>query len=256
MTYRIPSAVLLIVLALPGVASGQDGWDREPLVTDRPDFTESALTVGPGRLQVEGGYTFTKQDLQSNHSVGELLLRLGLIPRLEARLGLNPLSVIARPGDDDTSGPSDMTVGAKYNLIEAPRGLVPQLGLLGSAVIPFKDTDRAPVSPALIAAASWDLSDMASLASNVGWFYGGLKDDRFSSFSASLALGLSLSRRWGAYGEFYGFQRTGGRPDENFLNTGVTFLISPDFQLDGRIGTGLGEPQPNYFAGLGASYRF
>ena len=31
----------------------------EPLVTDRPDFTESSTTVGQGVVQLEMGYTFT-----------------------------------------------------------------------------------------------------------------------------------------------------------------------------------------------------
>ncbi len=35
---------------------GNDG--EEPLVTDRPDFTEASSTVGKGRVQVELGYTY------------------------------------------------------------------------------------------------------------------------------------------------------------------------------------------------------
>jgi len=256
MTYRIPSAVLLIILTFPGAASGQDGWAEEPLVTDRPDFTESALTVGRGRLQVEGGYTFTKKGDDNNHSLGELLLRLGLLERLEARLGINPLSVVDRPGRDESSGPDDINVGAKYNFIDASRGLVPELGLLGSAVIPLKNDDRPAAIPALTLAAAWILSDDLSLASNLGWVYGGVTDNRFSSFSGSVALGVSLGKRWGAYAEYFGFVRTGGNPNENFVNTGLTFLVSPNFQLDGRIGTGFEDPQPNYFAGVGASFRF
>ena len=32
----------------------------DPLVTDRPDFTESAVTVTRGRTQIEMGYTFSQ----------------------------------------------------------------------------------------------------------------------------------------------------------------------------------------------------
>lgn len=35
----------------------------EPLVTDRPDFTEASVTVGRGVLQIESGYTFVQDDV-------------------------------------------------------------------------------------------------------------------------------------------------------------------------------------------------
>ena len=34
----------------------------EPLVTDRPDFTEASSTVGRGVAQLEFGYTYTYND--------------------------------------------------------------------------------------------------------------------------------------------------------------------------------------------------
>ena len=205
---------------------------------------------------MEGGYTFTKKGEDNNHSLGELLLRLGLVQHLELRLGINPLSVVDRPGRDESSGPDDITLGAKLNLIDAQSGLVPEFGILGSAVVPLKNDDRPNVAPALTLAAAWGLSDNLSLGSNLGWVYGGVTGDRFSSFAGSLALGASLSKRWATYAEYFGFVRTGDNPNENFVNVGLTFLVSPNFQLDGRVGTGFEDPQPNYFAGLGASFRF
>ena len=55
----------------------------EPLVTDRPDFTESTVTVGRGVMQLECGYTFTADDeagvRTNNHSFPETLLRVGML---------------------------------------------------------------------------------------------------------------------------------------------------------------------------------
>jgi hypothetical protein len=248
-------AILLCSLALPGAAFGQDGWDREPLVTDRPSFTESAAAVAPGRLQVEGGFTFTKNGEQHSQTLGEFVFRLGLVRRLEARLAVNPLSVVGRPGRYEAEGPDDITLGARVNLVGAPRGIVPQFAIQGAVVVPVKNDDRPNVAPALTLASAWNLSDDLSLGSNLGWTYGGVSEDRFSSISASLLFGVSLGKRWGTYAEYYGFVRTGDHPNEYFVDAGVTFLVSPDFQLDGRIGTGFEDPQPNYFAGIGASFR-
>src|SRR3954447_23328722 len=60
----------------------------EPLNTDRPDFTEGTATVPAGHYQLEGGYTFTRQGTDDSQSLGELLLRIGVNDRVEARLGI------------------------------------------------------------------------------------------------------------------------------------------------------------------------
>ena len=64
----------------------------EPLVTDRPDFTEASSTVGLGVAQLEFGYTYTYDNdgTQSTrtHSFGEPLLRVGILAEwLEFRCG-------------------------------------------------------------------------------------------------------------------------------------------------------------------------
>src|SRR5215207_9327340 len=55
----------------------------EPLVTDRPDFTESPATVGQGVVQLETGYTFTTDSAgglrTTNHSFPESLWRIGML---------------------------------------------------------------------------------------------------------------------------------------------------------------------------------
>ena len=54
----------------------------EPLVTDRPDFTEASVTVGYGVVQLETGYTFTYDsdgdERPRSHSFPETLLRVGM----------------------------------------------------------------------------------------------------------------------------------------------------------------------------------
>src|SRR4029079_12127360 len=63
--------------------AADDGKSKldEPLETDRPDFTESATTVGKGVCQLETGYTFTSDNSggvrTANHSFPEALLRVG-----------------------------------------------------------------------------------------------------------------------------------------------------------------------------------
>jgi hypothetical protein len=75
------------VLSVIGLAAV--GSAKEPLVTDRPDFTESSSSVGSGVLQLESGITFL--DLQSGTevtTVGEILARWGVAEKFELRFVL------------------------------------------------------------------------------------------------------------------------------------------------------------------------
>ncbi|HSK75218.1 MAG TPA: transporter, partial [Thermoanaerobaculia bacterium] len=75
--------------------------------------------------------------------------------------------------------------------------------------------------------------------------------------SASLSNGFSLTDRLGAYLEYYAFsEETLDGPSTHYLNGGFTWSLSPDLQLDARVGFGLNDPSPDWFAGVGAAVRF
>ncbi|MGH7563856.1 MAG: hypothetical protein ACREK5_05485, partial [Gemmatimonadota bacterium] len=76
----LAAAVLLAAVPIPAILNAQI---VAPLVTDRPDFTESALTVPRGDPQLESGYTLTRADDADEHALGEVLLRIGVAGRLE-----------------------------------------------------------------------------------------------------------------------------------------------------------------------------
>jgi hypothetical protein len=60
---KLTVAAAVLGGALPAREAGADAappGPQDPIVTDRPDFTESAETVPAGRTQVEGGVTFRR----------------------------------------------------------------------------------------------------------------------------------------------------------------------------------------------------
>ena len=126
-TWRIsfPTA-LALVFAVPLF-----GQEAEPLITDRPTFSAAPFTVAPGRFQFEMGYTFTKSGDEEQHDFGEFTARIGILPWLEGRLGLNSFVLLQTP-DDELSGLQDLTVGAKAIIFRRPEGssaAVPQVSL-------------------------------------------------------------------------------------------------------------------------------
>jgi hypothetical protein len=101
---------LLLAASFVAPAGGE-----EPLVTDRPDFTESGLVVGSGVLQLEAGGTYVDVDVEKATSLGELLVRYGITQGIELRLVT--LTYLWSDSPDGTlSGFADSAIGAKIQL--------------------------------------------------------------------------------------------------------------------------------------------
>lgn len=239
---------------LPGPLAGQGG---APLVTDRPDFTESAVTVPRGDVQLESGYTFTRAGDADEHTLGEVLLRVGLADRLEARIGLGSHAWIGAAGEDP-SGFEDPSLGFKAILAREETAGVAAAVLAGTT-LPVGDGDvgEDDWQPEVKLAVSRGLSEVVALAANAGYARASEEGEGFDQGSASLSLGMGLSDRWGAYAEAYGtFPVTRSGDDEAVLNGGFTFLVHPLLQLDARAGAGLTDAAPDFFVGLGIARRW
>ena len=253
--HRVILAVTLAALLAAAAVA-----DDEPLVTDRPDFTESAVTVTRGRTQFEAGYTFT--DLGGGieaRSIGELLVRIGWTEIVELRVGFNSLLRIDGPGVD-LSGNEDLSLGCKIRLSDPlpPGSRLPQVAVVLSTTLPtgsdeFSNEDPQPSATLALA---WQLSERTSLGSNVGYARMGESGDRFGEISASLSLGRALRERLGGYVEVYALSRQEGRGDDQFVNAGFTWALSADSQLDFRAGAGLDSDSADFFVGAGAAWRF
>lgn len=226
-----------------------------PLVTDRPDFTESASAVAPGHLQLEAGYTFTHSDDVDEHTLGELLFRIGLWDGIEGRIGVNSIAWV---DDGDEAGIEDPSLGLKAVLATAQGGR-PAIAILIGSTVPIGDDDigEDDWQPGVTGAFAWDLSDRLGLGVNVGYTYASEDDERFDQGSASLALGIGLTERTGAYVEaFTIFPAGDSTGDDVTLDGGVTYLVHDSFQLDARVGVGLTDDAPDVFVGFGVARRW
>jgi len=118
------------------------------------------------------------------------------------------------------------------------------------------------VLPGIIAIFGWDvvknrLSASGSLSANraldgAQHFY--------TLLAQSLVLNWSLTKKLDVFTECYALipsgaidPATGPRP---FFDTGMTFKVTPNLQLDGRAGLGLNHHADQFFTGLGLSVRY
>lgn len=270
MSYARTAITALLIVGAPSLAEGVTGWQQQepgspaelgPLITDRPDATESSETVGKGVFQLEAGYTFASLERTDVHSVGEFLLRLGVLhENVELRLGFNSYSLVR--GDFDANGLQNFGIGAKIRLLSGGGvgNLRPTIAVLVATTLPTGNEaiEARTARPEARLAAAWDLSDRVSLGTNIIW--SSVKEDdldeRHDVLGLTLAMGYGLSDRWGAYLEYFGAYPPGERDSENYLNGGVTYLINNDLQLDGRVGYGLNGRDDDFFVGFGTAVRW
>lgn len=243
-----------------GAAPALAQADPEPLVTDRPDFTESAVTVAPGRWQLETGLTFEQADDEVEIlTVGEVLARIGLSPLWELRIGVDPYVDVEVPGGG-ASGIGDSFLGAKLRLTPGllGDGGGTEAALLFGTSLPTGDDELGEdeLQPEAILALGWELAPRWSLGANAGYTAARAGGERFDQFSASLAAGYSVDDALGLYAEWFGFSKEApGGSEVHVVNAGATYLLSPDLQLDFRVGTGI-DDGPDWFVGAGVSARF
>jgi hypothetical protein len=265
--------ILARLLKWPEKAEDEEGDgekedEESPLESDRPDFTESSTTVGKGRFQIEGGYTYTHNRTGNattdTHDLPELLLRYGVAERLEMRLAWDEGVVFDRQTDRVTgrvvseSGSTDIEFGFKYAISKQDKWR-PQTALIATLTAPA----GSPAFSSQQADAkinflySWELNKKLSLNCSTGNVWTSESGDRFSQFFQSASVEYELTERLHCFNEWYAFFRRDSidnRP-QHYYDGGFTFLVTPNFQLDWRAGCGLSGAADDFFTGCGLTIR-
>ena len=247
-----------------GVGSNALPQLDEPLVTDRPDFTEASSVVGLGVLQLESGYTYTFNDDPGERTIGqtypETLIRYGVFANwLEFRL-----QYIYE--DEDTNGQTaagsnDLYLGFKIGLTPQ-NGMLPEMAIMPQMTVPSGSSDRTEgeVLAGLNWLYSWNINDFLSTGGSTQFNrrLDEVTDNGFTEWAQSWTIGYSLTEKLGAYTEYFGLYPDGAdtTSPEHFFNAGFTLLQSNDVQWDIRGGTGLNDEADDYFFGAGLTIRF
>ena len=226
---------------------------------DRPDFTESAETVPPGSIQAEGGFAVGREDGNTSHTLGELLIRVPAGNRAEIRVALNSYSIERAPGLT-RRGFEDIAVGTKVRLIEREgRSLVPSVSILALTTLPtgHRDIGSSVMQPTAKLALGWQLSERLSLGSNANYTYASEDGTRFSQWAASASLGAEITPRLESFVEWFGVSPTSlGAKRADYLDAGAAMKFGGVLRLDARVGANTRRATRDYFVGFGASRRW
>ena len=247
----------MLALALCFTASAA----RADIITDRPDVAESSETVGAGRFQVEAGASLDAADDGDTLNMSTpLKLRLGITDGFELHLETPGLTV-----DRETSGAGEGDTRAGFGAVDlgfkvhftGGGGVLPSTGLLLAVTLPSGGAEDAPLALSPTLAMDWEITHALGAGANVGLTFN-LEAGATHAVRYALAVGRTLdplTDRLRLYGEVSGESPMGDGDHEVWLGGGVSFLITPDLQLDAAASAGMTDATPMLTAGVGVSYK-
>jgi len=239
-----------------------------PLVTDRPDFTESSVTVGYGVAQLETGYTFFYDEEDGaevrSHSFPKSLLRVGMFAewfelRVDWNYGNENTEIAAI--EESLSGAEDLGLGMKLALTPQEK-ILPETAIILQTSIPSGSDDFTAdeMLPGFNYLYSWEINDQWSTAGStaVNRAVDDGTGDSYVEVSQSWTVSRSWNDRLGSYAEWFVIAPSSADTvdTEHYFNAGSTFLINNDIQWDVRAGLGLNDAADDFFAGTGLSLRY
>ena len=234
-------------------------WAQGVISTDRPTNTYATSVVQKGTVVVETGVLLQRTDIGNDeksvyNDFGQTYVRIGTGINLEVQVATSFASFKPTPNADATNGLTPLKLGGKMHLGDQ-KGAWPEISFIGNVTLPwvgeesFRPEYVAPDFRFIFLNA---ISDRFSLGYNLGMAWDG--SDARSSFVYSLMLAAGVVGDLAAFVEVFGDFPEGTASNHSF-DLGLTYLVSPDFQLDASFGSTFSDPNSYYF-NFGAAYRF
>ncbi|NIA29073.1 MAG: hypothetical protein GWP06_04060 [Actinobacteria bacterium] len=226
----------------------------QELTTDRPDYTESAITVPARSVQLETGLEYVTENNTVSTTFPNSLFRIGLHRSVELRIGFTGWTW-AKLSDERDLYFNDMIVESKIQLTDK-KADVP-VAIILAATIPVGDdaVSTGGSDYGMKFAGSCDLSENTDLGINAGIYsvFDGM--NRQLMAIASISYGISLNQSVGIF-----FETFAEMPQKEIwtpvFDSGLTFSLTRLSQLDLYAGIGLNSVAPDLIIGTGYSIRF
>ena len=198
------------------------------LTSERPDQTESSLVLSKGHVQIETGISI--EDSESNINT---LFRIGIIDGIEMRLNSNYLI------NDDISNLkkssfTDFEIGAKFKILDEDNNRI-KIGFLTHLSVPtapeiYSYNEYGLLSRLLV---SHDIKNDSQIGYNIGYI-------KYNNYDGQFIYTLVYGKSLGSFGVFFEIfgEESSNNSNLNF-DSGITYLVDNDKQLDLSIGRGL-----------------
>ena len=236
----------------------RDLW--RPLSADRPDFTESPITVDAGAVQVELSFVDYARDGDRNAlSVAPANIKVGLLNDVDLQFVFDPY-VDSDDGMTTSSGSGDLQFRLKINLWGNDGGAT------AFAFMPFITVPTGAdgissdhVEGGLIFPFAMDLTDDVGLGLmfETDFVYDDQDDGYDTEFVGTGVVGLDVTSEFGLYLEGIGITSTDSDVDfRGILGGGLTYSITDDLVLDVGVNVGLTGDTDDVNVFTGITVRF
>jgi hypothetical protein len=232
----------------------RDEW-RE-LAPDRPDITESPITVDAGAWVIETSYfDWTRDAGDDIYTVMSTNLKVGLTDRIDLQTLFDTFTWEDPVTGAGAEGFSDVTLRLKYNLwgndggpsaiaifpyVKIPTGTALSNGVTeGGLMLPFSTGLTDTIS-----------LDMMAQIDAVDDGTGGYD----AQFLHSAVLGFDLTESLAVYTEYFGI--TGPGAYQPYFSGGTTLTLNADLILDAGIRVGLSDDSEDFGLFGGFTKRF
>ena len=244
--------IISIVTSHAFAQSPGSGGSRE-LSADRPDTTESPITVEPGRVQIESGlYDWSRDDGDDTHTWLSLHTKFGLAESLDFGFVFESFVQEENP---DAEGFGDIGLTMKWNLWgndgdDTAFALIPSLTIPTHTSVSGGEWEGGLAAPlSMDLADGWGLGLMAEVC---------LVDDSTGShqfeFLHTAVVGRDLSESLGMFLEYVGVASE--EDYEASLASGMTYMHHDNLMLDISLRAGLNDAAPDVGMATGFTVRF
>ena len=239
----------LIFLALLPVLVYSQGF-----ITDRPDFTESASIVPQKSFQLESGFEFVKTGDLTENSLPNVLVRYGVHDHVEFRFGGTGWSRLKINNATNTYR-NDLLAEAKLLLTKetAPA----DVAVILASTLPVGDNEisSGDAEYGFKLVGQFDVTSTLAFGFNIGAMNGQVENERYITTILSAVFGKGLTDKLGAFFGLYG-EAPEQKTWSPVFDTGLTYLVGNNSQLDCYLGLGLNKVAPDVIIGVGFSQLF
>ena len=221
-------ATILMCCACVGAWAQQE---QAEFTADRPGASTGPVVVGHKVIQLEQGFQYDGDGGAGTFTFSSTLLRYGLFPRMEVRLGGD--AFLYRP-EDAAKGYkaafSGLGLGTKISCFEG-RGAIPAVSVLADFSLPYTASKGFNVdhfAPSLYLLFENPVNDWFSIGYNVGAEWDGTLPAP-TAFVA-LCLGFSATDNLGCFVESYNY--FGSLGNAYCADFGLSWQVARKVQLD------------------------
>ena len=212
------------------------------IISDRPSLTDSPLVISKGYIQIETGISV--EEIQSGINS---LVRIGIFDGFELRINSNYI-INDEISFQKKSSFDDFEIGSKFRILENDEKNT-NIGFLTYLSIPtapevFSYNEYGFLNKLLF---SHNLTYDSEIAYNIGY-------NKFSNYDGLFTYSLIYGKSLGSFSTFFELFGNSSSNNSNLnFDSGLTYIIDNDRQLDLSIGKGLNNDL--FFVNLGFSFR-